>query len=298
MAMSRSFGATLLTTRPPIAISPSVMFSSPAIMRSSVDLPQPDGPTRMTNSPSSISTLTPCRTSVVPKRLRTLRMETVAMSSERSLVAWPGRPGHPRFIVVRRRAGWPAAAGHHDRQNLETRVSFAVMNSSSAGLPALVCSMPRWIAALIWFGIRHALAIAAERLRHVGVVAGDVGRAVLLGRDRHHLQLDRHGEVVHQAGQDGDALAHRGLEVHAGEADRRVAPEVDAGLVRMHQLGAHRQPEPHAKLRGLAPADIGHRLGGHPERRDLVARAAGIMGDDGVLRIGALPSAPRSRDTG
>ena len=34
-------------------------------------------------------------------------------------------------------------------QNLETRVSFAVMNSSSAGLPAWVCSIPRWIAALI-----------------------------------------------------------------------------------------------------------------------------------------------------
>ena len=45
MAMSRSFGGTLLTTRPPIAISPPVMFSSPAIMRSSVDLPQPEGPT-------------------------------------------------------------------------------------------------------------------------------------------------------------------------------------------------------------------------------------------------------------
>ena len=28
-------------------------------------------------------------------------------------------------------------------QNLETRVSFAVMNSSSAGLPAFVCSIPR-----------------------------------------------------------------------------------------------------------------------------------------------------------
>ena len=82
MAMSRSFGATLFTTRPPMAISPSVMFSSPAIMRSRVDLPQPDGPTRMTNSPSSISTLTPCSTSVVPKRLRTLRMDTVA------IVAW------------------------------------------------------------------------------------------------------------------------------------------------------------------------------------------------------------------
>jgi hypothetical protein len=34
-------------------------------------------------------------------------------------------------------------------QNFETRVSFAVMNSSRAGLPACVCSIPRWIAALI-----------------------------------------------------------------------------------------------------------------------------------------------------
>ena len=52
MAMSRSFGGTVFTTRPPIAISPPVMFSSPASMRSSVDLPQPEGPTSTTNSPS------------------------------------------------------------------------------------------------------------------------------------------------------------------------------------------------------------------------------------------------------
>ena len=41
--------------RPPIAISPAVDVSSPAIMRSVVDLPQPDGPTRTTNSPSAMS---------------------------------------------------------------------------------------------------------------------------------------------------------------------------------------------------------------------------------------------------
>ena len=45
MAMSRSAGSTWLTTRPPIEISPPVIVSSPATMRSSVDLPQPDGPT-------------------------------------------------------------------------------------------------------------------------------------------------------------------------------------------------------------------------------------------------------------
>src|SRR4051794_35611634 len=53
--MSRSFGAMLLTTLPPMRSSPSLMSSSPAIMFSVVDFPQPDGPTRMTNSPSAIS---------------------------------------------------------------------------------------------------------------------------------------------------------------------------------------------------------------------------------------------------
>ena len=38
--------------RPPIAISPPVTVSRPAIMLSSVDLPQPDGPTSTRNSPS------------------------------------------------------------------------------------------------------------------------------------------------------------------------------------------------------------------------------------------------------
>src|SRR5439155_3594035 len=37
-------------------------------------------------------------------------------------------------------------------------------------------------------GLRHPLAVAAERARHVGVVAADVGGAVLLRRDLHHLE--------------------------------------------------------------------------------------------------------------
>ena len=51
MARSRSFGGRSLTRRPPMWISPAEMSSSPAISRSSVDLPQPDGPTSTTNSP-------------------------------------------------------------------------------------------------------------------------------------------------------------------------------------------------------------------------------------------------------
>ena len=61
MAMSLSFGATSLTTFSPIEISPSVISSNPATIRSKVVLPQPDGPTRTTNSPSLISILTSSR---------------------------------------------------------------------------------------------------------------------------------------------------------------------------------------------------------------------------------------------
>jgi hypothetical protein len=43
------------TTVLPIAISPEVISSRPAIMRGVVDLPQPDGPTRTTNSWLAIS---------------------------------------------------------------------------------------------------------------------------------------------------------------------------------------------------------------------------------------------------
>src|ERR1700750_3080550 len=74
--MSRSLGWTLLTTRSPIEMVPEVMFSRPASMRSKVELPQPEGPTRTTNSPSSIGIDTPCRTSKLPNDLRTSRIWT------------------------------------------------------------------------------------------------------------------------------------------------------------------------------------------------------------------------------
>ena len=66
MAMSRSLGLTPLTTRSPMAISPSVVLSSPAIMFSSVDLPHPEGPTRIRNSPSAMSMSMPLSTGTGP----------------------------------------------------------------------------------------------------------------------------------------------------------------------------------------------------------------------------------------
>src|SRR5882724_1885472 len=52
------------------------MFSSPASIRSKVDLPHPEGPTSTTNCPSSIGIDTPCRTSKPPNDFRTSRICT------------------------------------------------------------------------------------------------------------------------------------------------------------------------------------------------------------------------------
>ena len=49
--MSRSLGGRSLTTCPSIRTSPEVIDSRPAIIRSAVVFPQPDGPTKTTNSP-------------------------------------------------------------------------------------------------------------------------------------------------------------------------------------------------------------------------------------------------------
>ena len=74
MAMSRWAGGTPTTLRSPMWIAPSVGSSKPAMMLSKVDLPQPEGPTKIKNSPGStamsifLSTSTLC--SPLPKLLR------------------------------------------------------------------------------------------------------------------------------------------------------------------------------------------------------------------------------------
>src|SRR6266545_6462679 len=69
--MSRSRGARSLTTRPPMRMSPPVISSRPATIRSAVVFPQPEGPTRTTNSPSAISRLKSRTAGVAPKTLVT-----------------------------------------------------------------------------------------------------------------------------------------------------------------------------------------------------------------------------------
>jgi hypothetical protein len=54
---------------PPMVRVPSLTSSSPAIMRSVVDLPQPDGPRRIANVPSSTRNETSSTPIASPQRL-------------------------------------------------------------------------------------------------------------------------------------------------------------------------------------------------------------------------------------
>src|SRR3954453_3804953 len=79
--MSRSRGATLLTSRSPMKIEPDVIASRPASIRSAVVLPEPDGPTSTTNSPSAISSDRSTTASTAPKRFPTSTKRTPAISA-------------------------------------------------------------------------------------------------------------------------------------------------------------------------------------------------------------------------
>ena len=103
-------------------------------------------------------------------------------------------------------------------------------------------------------------------------------------RQRHRMRLDRHARIVEDDRRDRDAAARRRLEIEAGHAKGRIAHKVDAELVGCADLGADREPQARAELVRLAPPQIPARLFRDIKRQELVARAAGIMGDNRVLR--------------
>src|SRR5262245_46441803 len=114
--MSRSFGGTSLTTVPPIVTSPSVMSSSPAIMRRVVLLPQPDGPTSTTNSLSTMSRSMPRTASVSSYFLTSLCSATCAMPDLSTLGGACRQAGdvvvHQEGVDQQRRRGTEQCAGH------------------------------------------------------------------------------------------------------------------------------------------------------------------------------------------
>src|SRR6476660_2528044 len=89
MATPRAPGGSWSTRSPPIEILPPSTRSSPAIMRRSVDFPQPDGPRKATNSPELIRSDSSEMTFTAPNRLDTLSssIELTASSDDLFLLS-------------------------------------------------------------------------------------------------------------------------------------------------------------------------------------------------------------------
>ena len=97
IAMWRSRGGRSETSRSPIRTVPPSMRSSPARQRSSVVLPQPDGPSRTMNSPSRISRSMSFRAVVLPNTFRTDSNETLAISAH-----FPGPQRLNRYLRMKK----------------------------------------------------------------------------------------------------------------------------------------------------------------------------------------------------
>src|SRR5665213_2217409 len=91
MDRPRLAGGAVATSIPSIRMAPPLTSSSPAISRSSVDLPQPEGPTNTTNSPSLTARSMPGMISASPNFLRTLRR---TISPIRRISGWLLRSFH------------------------------------------------------------------------------------------------------------------------------------------------------------------------------------------------------------
>src|SRR5262245_9685384 len=110
-------GSGPLTTSPSMRTSPRVGAMKPAMMFRMVDLPQPDGPSRHTNSPSRTERLMSSRTVMLPPS----RSNAMPMPSARSLSldATAGAAGVPAGLLVIR---VPPADRRHSFQRSDTDV--------------------------------------------------------------------------------------------------------------------------------------------------------------------------------
>ena len=94
MLTGRRLAGVRPTSIPSMKTEPRSGCSSPAMMRSSVDLPQPDGPSRAKNSPVSIRSETPASAVTAPNRLQipsTLTASVMAplRAATGSAATWP-----------------------------------------------------------------------------------------------------------------------------------------------------------------------------------------------------------------
>src|SRR5262249_14349620 len=88
MPKSRCAGGRYDTSRPPISIMPASWSSRPAITRSSVVLPQPEGPRMQTSLPAWTSSETASIAVKAPNRLVILTARTCAPPPASSATRW------------------------------------------------------------------------------------------------------------------------------------------------------------------------------------------------------------------
>src|SRR5829696_6616967 len=84
---SRSNGGIFVTSRPPSSIRPSSGSSKPAMSRSIVVLPEPDGPRSEKNSPRRTSSSTPSTAATSPNRFTTPMARTSKSATPASVEA-------------------------------------------------------------------------------------------------------------------------------------------------------------------------------------------------------------------
>ena len=143
MAMSRSRGGMPTTFLPPMRTSPSVGSSRPAMMLSKVDLPQPEGPTRMRNSPGATWMSTRRRTSTLlsplPKRLLmpAISSDDAMIESLLCTFTCPRKPGKGPATRRRTRRSMDTASGLQQRGRAFPRLSRRV---GPKGQRSLRCS--------------------------------------------------------------------------------------------------------------------------------------------------------------
>src|SRR5215468_7559708 len=103
MAILRARGGSPVTTCPPIRTSPELGCSRPAIVRSSVVLPHPDGPSSTRYSPGSVARSTPSIAWTLPpsKSLRRSRTSTTSATGQPSASA-ADQPGGAPLLEDRR----------------------------------------------------------------------------------------------------------------------------------------------------------------------------------------------------
>src|SRR4051812_28501127 len=147
-------------------MSPEVMSSSPTIMRSSVDFPQPDGPTRIMNSPSSTSMLTSFTAGKPsPYFLTMFFISMAAMTS--SLHCAGGEAGDD--LALEQQDDDHDGNGHHDRGCRE-------------------------------LGVRRVERVRADEVRHLGRHGARGGRRGQ--RDREYELVPREEEGQDRRGED------------------------------------------------------------------------------------------------